>query len=480
MIRPSFGNGHHRDQLDHVVPARPAPGGQPRPRRGARRRPRRRRRGDPAVRRRRPALEAGGRQPSLVPRRLPRRPHADLGGRLVVRHGDPADVIPSSPASTTSPGSIGPRTSGSTAGPATMPLPRRRPPTVVSSWSPTARGRCRPGRCAPARAAPSRCTPRTSGRGASTAGGDVPAAGDVADGRRACARTGSRRRRRSRPTPDARRGGRPPRPRPLRRRPGSTTTPPPATTPAPTARAGCRRTSSGAASTRASCCAASTAASPAHDTFAKELAWRDFYADVLYHRPESAWRDVEPADGRHARRRRARGPTALRGVVRGPHRLPDRRRRHAPARRRGLDAQPGADDRGELPGQGPPRRLAARRAHFLQHLVDGDLASNNHGWQWVAGTGTDAAPYFRIFNPTSPGPEVRPRRRVRPPVGARAGRRRRLRRARAVGGTRRPARPATRRRSSTTPPSGGIPVPLRRPPPLTPRCGDSGSANLPS
>ena len=38
---------------------------------------------------------------------------------------------------------------------------------------------------------------------------------------------------------------------------------------------------------------------------------------------------------------------------------------------------------------------------FLQHLVDGDLASNNHGWQWVAGTGTDPAPFFRVFNPTS-------------------------------------------------------------------------------
>jgi deoxyribodipyrimidine photo-lyase len=37
---------------------------------------------------------------------------------------------------------------------------------------------------------------------------------------------------------------------------------------------------------------------------------------------------------------------------------------------------------------------------FMHHLVDGDLASNNHGWQWVAGTGTDAAPYFRVFNPT--------------------------------------------------------------------------------
>ena len=38
-------------------------------------------------------------------------------------------------------------------------------------------------------------------------------------------------------------------------------------------------------------------------------------------------------------------------------------------------------------------------ALFLDLLVDGDLASNNHGWQWVAGTGTDAAPFHRVFNP---------------------------------------------------------------------------------
>ncbi len=37
--------------------------------------------------------------------------------------------------------------------------------------------------------------------------------------------------------------------------------------------------------------------------------------------------------------------------------------------------------------------------HFMRHLVDGDLAANNGGWQWSASTGTDAAPYFRIFNP---------------------------------------------------------------------------------
>jgi deoxyribodipyrimidine photo-lyase len=38
-------------------------------------------------------------------------------------------------------------------------------------------------------------------------------------------------------------------------------------------------------------------------------------------------------------------------------------------------------------------------AWFMQHLLDADLAANNGGWQWTAGTGTDAAPYFRIFNP---------------------------------------------------------------------------------
>lgn len=41
--------------------------------------------------------------------------------------------------------------------------------------------------------------------------------------------------------------------------------------------------------------------------------------------------------------------------------------------------------------------------HFLENLIDADFASNNGGWQWAASTGTDAAPYFRIFNPTTQG-----------------------------------------------------------------------------
>ncbi len=42
-------------------------------------------------------------------------------------------------------------------------------------------------------------------------------------------------------------------------------------------------------------------------------------------------------------------------------------------------------------------------AHFNELLIDGDLASNNGGWQWTAGCGVDAAPYFRVFNPVTQG-----------------------------------------------------------------------------
>lgn len=47
--------------------------------------------------------------------------------------------------------------------------------------------------------------------------------------------------------------------------------------------------------------------------------------------------------------------------------------------------------------------------YFMQQLVDGDMAANNGGWQWSAGTGTDAAPYFRIFNPVSQGKKFDPK-----------------------------------------------------------------------
>ena len=51
-------------------------------------------------------------------------------------------------------------------------------------------------------------------------------------------------------------------------------------------------------------------------------------------------------------------------------------------------------------------RLGER--HFMRHLVDGDPASNNGGWQWAASTGTDAQPWFRIFNPVLQGARFDP------------------------------------------------------------------------
>ncbi len=47
-------------------------------------------------------------------------------------------------------------------------------------------------------------------------------------------------------------------------------------------------------------------------------------------------------------------------------------------------------------------------AWFMQNLIDGDPAANNGGWQWTAGVGTDAAPYFRIFNPITQGKKYDP------------------------------------------------------------------------
>ena len=119
--------------------------------------------------------------------------------------------------------------------------------------------------------------------------------------------------------------------------------------------------------------------------------------------------------------RRARRPA--RGVAAGPHRLPDRRRRHAPAAGDRLDAQPGADDRGQLPGQGPAPRVAARRPAL--HA----LAGRRRPRLQPARLAVDGRLRHRRgavlpgLQPDQPGPQVRPGRRLRPALGAGAGRR---------------------------------------------------------
>ena len=134
-------------------------------------------------------------------------------------------------------------------------------------------------------------------------------------------------------------------------------------------------------------------------TYETELAWRDFYADVLFTHPDSAWRDLnrvpgltydEPCDAIEAWKQ---GTTGFPIVDAGMRQLLSEGWMHN--RVRMITASFLTKD---LHVWWP---VGAR--HFLDHLVDGDLASNNHGWQWVAGTGTDAAPYFRVFNPVTQG-----------------------------------------------------------------------------
>lgn len=134
-------------------------------------------------------------------------------------------------------------------------------------------------------------------------------------------------------------------------------------------------------------------------TFENELAWRDFYADVLLANPDSAWQDLnrvpgltydEPADAIEAWKS---GTTGFPIVDAGMRQVLAEGWMHN--RVRMITASFLTKD---LHVWWP---VGAR--HFLDHLVDGDLASNNHGWQWVAGTGTDAAPYFRVFNPVTQG-----------------------------------------------------------------------------
>jgi deoxyribodipyrimidine photo-lyase len=149
--------------------------------------------------------------------------------------------------------------------------------------------------------------------------------------------------------------------------------------------------------------------SRAHDRFRTELAWREFYADVLFRQPRSAWwnhderMDAMEIDAGPAAEDRfaawAGGQTGFPIVDAGMRQLLATGWMHN--RVRMVTASFLVKDL-HLPWQWGAR-------HFLAHLVDGDLASNSHGWQWVAGTGTDAAPYFRIFNPLTQSQRFDPR-----------------------------------------------------------------------
>jgi deoxyribodipyrimidine photo-lyase len=141
------------------------------------------------------------------------------------------------------------------------------------------------------------------------------------------------------------------------------------------------------------------------EKFVAELRWRDFYAHVLHNFPHCEFGSFR----RKYDRIRWSGDPA-----------------HLDAWRAGRTGYPVVDaTMRELAATGfmhnRARMIVASfltkdllldwrlgERHFMRHLVDGDLASNNGGWQWAAGTGTDAQPFFRIFNPVLQGQHFDP------------------------------------------------------------------------
>ncbi len=139
--------------------------------------------------------------------------------------------------------------------------------------------------------------------------------------------------------------------------------------------------------------------------FETELIWREFYLSILYHFPEvrsrsfrAETRNLSWRDDDEGFRAWCEGRTGYPVVDAGMRQLASTGFLHNRARM--------------LTAAFLTKHLLVdwRRGEewFMKHLVDGDPAANNGGWQWSAGTGTDAAPYFRIFNPTLQGKRFDP------------------------------------------------------------------------
>ncbi len=138
------------------------------------------------------------------------------------------------------------------------------------------------------------------------------------------------------------------------------------------------------------------------DAYLRQLCWRDFYAQILADRPDASWADYvdrgdrwrDDPDAVHAWEE---GRTGYPVVDAGMRQLRQEGWMHNRARlvvASFLTKDLSVD-----------WRIGAR--HFLDLLLDGDIANNNLNWQWVAGTGTDTNPH-RVFNPTVQGQRFDP------------------------------------------------------------------------
>ncbi len=141
------------------------------------------------------------------------------------------------------------------------------------------------------------------------------------------------------------------------------------------------------------------------DVYLSELCWRDFYYQILFHFPQVAEGAFKPAFNRIQWNNREDWFEAWREGRTG-YPIVD-------AAQRQLNREAWMHNRARM----ITASFLTKDLHidwrwgekyFMQKLIDGDQASNNGGWQWAAGTGTDAQPYFRIFNPVSQGEKFDP------------------------------------------------------------------------
>jgi len=135
------------------------------------------------------------------------------------------------------------------------------------------------------------------------------------------------------------------------------------------------------------------------ETFRKEICWREFYAEVLANAPESETKSLDQkwelmgwdqeADYLNRLKIWQEGKTGFPIVDAGMRQLKESGWMHNRVRM--------------IVASFLVKDLHIHWRHgaqwFMKHLLDGDIASNSHGWQWTAGCGTDASPYYRIFNP---------------------------------------------------------------------------------
>jgi deoxyribodipyrimidine photo-lyase len=140
--------------------------------------------------------------------------------------------------------------------------------------------------------------------------------------------------------------------------------------------------------------------SKAHDTFRKEIAWREFYADVLFHNPNT---DTEYYAPKFKEMRYDKPGAQFKAWCEGKTGYP-----FVDAAMRQLIVEGWMHNRTRM----VVASFLVKDLHlewqlgerfFAEHLTDYDPASNAHGWQWTAGTGTDASPYYRVFNPIEQG-----------------------------------------------------------------------------